>query len=197
MLSIAATAGIAFANAPEGWPDNTQTQPQEQVIQTISVAMEDIPLDKMAKKAEFIIVGEVIKVKSKVFTDNDRANDKKNQNVEGIVIIDKEVLSKIKIRVQEDLLGNYNQHTISVVIPGGETPSLKTIHEASPELQVGDRAIFFIGKGDSYSISDQDYTILAMNQGTVKLGDKVVSKYADDKETEQSMKQKIISERGN
>ena len=117
----------------------------------------------------------------------------------------------VKIKVEEDLFGKYDKKYITIRVPGGETRTQKTIHELSPQFVKGERVIVFVGKGDSYSISENNYTVVGLHQGTMRLIDdldngsdssrssvsssekQVISKFATDNMSEDSMKNIIKS----
>lgn len=163
------------------------------VIQTVSVSMIDIPLEMLAEHADYAIVGEVISIDPVVYTDPDRAAKKKAVDNSEVIILDKEILSDVRIKVEEDLFGKYDEHFITVRIPGGEIPGQKTVHEASPEFALGERVIIFVANGQSYSVSPDNYTVLGLEQGTIRLGEAVVSKFANSNTTEETIKDEIKS----
>ena len=170
-----------------------EVQVQEQWIQHTSSAMNDVPMEILSEYADYAIVGKVLTITPVIYVDADRAADKaKNKNAD-IIVMDKEILSDVKIKVEEDLFGKYSEKFITVRVPGGEIPSQKTIHEQSPQFVKGERVIVFVGNGQSYDISADNYTVLGLEQGTVRLGDQVDSKFANDKTTEKEIKNKIKS----
>jgi len=206
MILAVSTVGIgtlAFSQIQESEP---------MIITTISGSVMDISLEMFGEHADFAIVGKVVKIKPVVYVDSERASDKKNNKELNIIIIDKEILSDVKIRVEEDLFGNYDKKFITLRVPGGETETQKTIHELSPQFVKGERVIVFVAKGDSYSISENNYTVLGLMQGTMRLIDdldnssdssnyssdisekqQVISKFATDNMSEDSMKNIIKS----
>lgn len=171
----------------------SEAEVEPTVIQTIGVSMEDIPLDMLGEHADYALVGQVIDISPVVYTDSDRATEKKENAHPEVIILDKEILSDVRIKVEEDLFGKYTEKFITVRIPGGEISGQKTIHEASPEFVTGERVIIFVGNGQSYSISADNYTILGLEQGTIRLGETVVSKFTDESTTEQVIKNQIKS----
>lgn len=186
---------IAIASVSIGSVLNATSEAEVEptVIQTIGVSMEDIPLDMLGEHADYALVGQVIDISPVVYTDSDRATEKKENAHPEVIILDKEILSDVRIKVEEDLFGKYTEKFITVRIPGGEISGQKTIHEASPEFVTGERVIIFVGNGQSYSISADNYTILGLEQGTIRLGETVVSKFTDESTTEQVIKNQIKS----
>ncbi len=170
-----------------------EVQVQKQLIQHSSSAMLDVPLNILSEHAEYVIVGRVLNITPVIYVDSDRASDKAKNTNSDIIVMDKEILSDVKIKVEEDLFGKYDGKFITVRVPGGEIPSQKTIHEQSPTFVKGERVIVFVGNGQSYDISADNYTVLGLEQGTVRLGDQVDSKFANDNTTEKEIKNKIKS----
>lgn len=170
-----------------------ETQVELQEVQIISTSVMDVPLEILGDYADYAIVGEVLNIKPVIYVDPDRASDKAMNKNADINVMDKEILSDVKIKVEEDLFGKYNEKFITVRVPGGEILSQKTIHEQSPTFVKGERVIVFVGNGQSYDISADNYTVLGLEQGTVRLGDQVDSKFANDKTTEKEIKTKIKS----
>lgn len=176
-----------------------ETEAIPQMIQTKSSAMIDAPLEMIAGSSKYVIVGEVLNIKPVVYIDTDRAVQK--TEVESLVfkdnmrlvVMEKEILSDVTIKVEEDLFGKYNEKLITVRVPGGEIPTQKTIHDQSPTFVIGERVILFVGNGQSYDISADNYTVLGLEQGTIKLGEKVESKFANDNTTESKIKNQIKS----
>ena len=170
-----------------------EVQVQKQLIQHSSSAMLDVPLNILSEHAEYVIVGRVLNITPVIYVDSDRASDKAKNTNSDIIVMDKEILSDVKIKVEEDLFGKYDGKFITVRVPGGEIPSQKTIHKQSPTFVKGERVIVFVGNGQSYDISADNYTVLGLEQGTVRLGDQVDSKFANDNTTEKEIKNKIKS----
>lgn len=186
---------IAAASIIGATTYSQQTQAEPMIVQTISGSMGDVSLEMLGEHAKYAIAGKVVSITPIKYVDSDRRAEKifnklfqKNQN---ILLIDEEILSDVKIKVKEDLFGKYDKKFITLRIPGGQTETQKTIHKLSPEFVVGDRIIVFVGIGDSYSISENNYTVLGLMQGTIRLTEdnKVVSKFAPtDEMTEKEMK---------
>lgn len=170
-----------------------ETQIEPQMIQTISSSVMDASLEQIAEHTEYAIVGEVTKIEPIIYTDPDRAKEKVDNEISGLIIIDREILSDVTIKVEEDLFGKYNEKFITVRVPGGEIPTQKTIHDQSTPFVKGERVIVFVGNGQSYSISEDNYTVIGLDQGTVRLDDKVVSKFATNGMSENDIKNKIRS----
>ena len=164
------------------------------IIQPISASVVDVSLEQLEEVSDYAIVGKVLNITPVIYVDPDRAKDKaQNKNPE-LIILDKEILSDVKIKVEEDLFGKYNEKFITIRVQGGEIPGQKTIHSESTEFVKGERVIVFVGNGQSYSISDDNYTVMGLDQGTIRLGEeKVVSKFATDKTSEKEIKDKIKS----
>lgn len=188
VVFAAVSVGIFAFNSGES---EVEAVVQEQIIQTIGATMEDIPLESYMDVADYAIVGTVIKTTPVIYVDQDRADQKTKDSKNRIITIEKEILTDVTINVEEDLFKKYDKQTITVRVPGGEIPSQKTIHSASPEFKVGERVIVFVGNGNSYDIPSNSFTVLGLEQGTIKLDDKVKSKYADDQTTEIEIKNKI------
>lgn len=170
-----------------------ESEIETQRIQTVSTAVMDVSLEQIREKSDYAIVGEIIDIVPVVYVDPDRAKEKADNINPDIIITEQEILSDVKIKVEEDLFGQYDEKTITVRIPGGEIPTLKTVYEHSPTFEQGERVILFVGNGHSYSISEDNYTVLGLDQGTIKLGEQVVSKFANEQTTETEIKNKIKS----
>lgn len=177
-----------------------ESKVQPQMVQKISSTMLDISLEQLSERADYAIVGKVVKVTPVIYEDPDRKQKKADiENLQftaggnTLVVMEQEILSDVKIKVREDLFGKYTDNFITVRVPGGEIPTLKTIHERSPTFDKNERVVVFVGKGQSYNISDAHYTVLGLDQGTIKLGDKVKSKFATTDSSEDSIKKKIKS----
>ena len=165
----------------------------KQFIQHTSMTMSNVPMGMLSEHAEYVIVGKILDITPVVYIAPHLAIMKENNKNPDVTIHEKEILSDIKIKVEEDLFGKYNGTTITVRIPGGEIPSQKTINDHSPTFVTGERVIVFVANGQSYHISPDNYTVIGLDQGTVHLGDKVISKFADNTTTEKQIKNKIIS----
>ena len=185
---------VAIAAVSVGTIISTQeSQVEPQLVQTISAAMLDATLEQIGDHADYAIVGKVLNITPVIYVDPDRAKEKAQNKNPDIIILDKEILSDVKIKVEEDLFGKYNEKFITIRVPGGEIPGQKTIHSESTEFVKGERVIVFVGNGQSYSISEDNYTVLGLDQGTIRLGEEVVSKFATDKTSEKEIKDKIKS----
>lgn len=171
----------------------TETEAKPIQVNTIQNSMEDVPLDILTNTADYAIVGQVISVVPVVYVDPERAADKVSNKDPNVTIFDKEILSDVTIRVEQDLFDKYDQKVITVRVPGGEIEGYKTIHEASPEFVNDERVIVFVGNGQSYSISEENYTVIGYYQGTIRLGDTIDSKFATQGMTENDMKNQIKS----
>jgi len=171
-----------------------ENQP-EMLIQKITVKMQDLSLEKLAEEADYAIVGKVVKIKPVVYMYPEAVKEKKERAIthpdSEIIIIDREILTDVKIKVKKDLFGNYKEKFITVRIPGGEIPSQKTIFDYSPGFKKGEKIIVFVAKGQSDSISDNHYTVLGLEQGTVRLGDLVKTKFAMQSISEKDIKHQI------
>lgn len=174
-----------------------ESQVEPMTVQTISASMGDVSLEMLGEHAKYAIVGQVVSIKPIKYVDPQRGTEKMfnkifNKNPD-IIIIDEEILSDVTIKVKEDLFGIYDENLITLRIPGGQTETHKTIHNLSPQFVIGERVIVFVGIGDSYSISENKYTILGLIQGTVRLTEdnKVISKFATNNMSEKEMKFKI------
>lgn len=177
-----------------------ESQVEPQIIQRVSSSMVDATLEQIGDYADYAIVGTVLNITPVIYVDPDRAAQKaiveKQQFAEGemsLIVLEKEILTDVKIKVEEDLFGKYNEKFITVRVPGGEIPTQKTIHEQSTPFVKGERVIVFVGNGQSYSISEDNYTVMGLDQGTVRLDDKVVSKFATNGMSENDIKNKIRS----
>jgi hypothetical protein len=170
-----------------------ETEAKPMLVNTIQNSMEDVALDVLTNTADYAIVGQVISVEPVVYIDPERAVDKAANKDPNVTIFDKEILSDVTIRVEQDLFDKYEEKIITVRVPGGEIEGYKTIHESSPEFVDGERVIVFVGNGQSYSISEDNYTIIGYYQGTIRLGDTVDSKFATQDTTENDMKNQIKS----
>ena len=138
-----------------------QENQQETLIQKISVKMNDISLEKLAENADYAIVGKVVKTTPVVYIDPDLAAEKKATAIThpDIIVIDREILTDVKIKVKKDLFGNYKKKFITVRIPGGEIPGQKTIFDYSPGFKKGEKIIVFVAKGQTDSIPENHYTV--------------------------------------
>ncbi len=177
-----------------------ESEVQPQMVQKISSTALDVSLEQLIERAEYAIVGKVVKVTPVIYVDPDRAQKKAEiENLQfavgGItpVVMEQEILSDVKIKVREDLFGKYTENFITVRVPGGEIPTLKTIHERSPTFDKDERIVVFVGKGQSYDIPGHHYTVVGLDQGTIKLGEKIKSQFATTDSSEDSIKNKIKS----
>lgn len=163
ILGVISAVGIMSFGIVAYSQDEVEIQ---QVVQKQWMSMSEVPLDVLAEHSEFAIVGEVVNVVPIEYTDPDRASEKEKAAAAGVILLEKEILSDVTILVEEDLFEKYDQKTITVRIPGGETPYQKTIADKSPKFNIGDKTIVLVGHGSSYSISDQHYTVIGLEQGT-------------------------------
>lgn len=187
IVAIAAVSISAVTQSTQA--DDIETQ----IVQTISVSAIDLPIDHLEANSKFAIVGEVTKIEAVIYTDPDRAREKADNKIPGLIIIDKEILSDVTIRVEVDLFEKYTEEFITVRIPGGETPEQITKHEGYDTFNIGERVILFVGNEKAYNISIDDYSIIGAKQGTIRLGDTIESKYATDSMTEIDIKNQIKS----
>ena len=171
-----------------------ENQP-ETLIQKISVEMKDISLEKLGENADYAIVGKVVKIKPVVYMYPEAVAEKKARAIthpnSEIIIIDREILTDVKIKVKKDLFGNYKKKFITVRIPGGEIPGQKTIFDYSPGFKKGEKIIVFVTNGQTDSISENHYTVLGLEQGTFRLGDSVKTKFAMQSMSEKDIKHQI------
>ena len=166
---------------------------EAQIVQTVGVSSVDLPMEYLGANSKYIIVGEVTNIKPVIYTDPDRAKEKADNKIPNLIIIDKEILSDVTLKVEEDLFGKYSKEFITVRIQGGETLEQITIHEGYDTFSKGDRVILFVGNEEAYNVSIDNYSIIGAKQGTILLGDTIVSKYASDGMTETDIKNKIKS----
>jgi len=173
---------------------STQTdEVQAQLVQTVSVSGVNLPIEHIADNSLYAIVGEVTNIVPVIFTDPGRAQEKIDNEIPNLIILDNEILSDVTFKVEEDLFGKYSEEFITVRIPGGETSEQITKHDGFPKLNPGERVILFVGHDKAYNIPIEKYAIMGGLQGTILLGDTVVSKYATDGMTEMDIKNKIKS----
>jgi len=187
IVAIAAISISAVIHSTQA--DDIETQ----IVQTIFVSSIDLPIEYLEANSKFAIVGVVTKIEPVIYINPDRAKEKADNKIPGLIIIDKEILSDVTIKVKEDLFGNYKEKFITVRVPGGETREQITKHEGYDTFHVGERVILFVGNDESYNISEDNYVIIGAKQGTIRLGDTVDSKYATPSMSEKDMKNKIKS----
>ena len=143
--------------------------PEGKIITRIDAAMEDLTLSQMAAFSDYAIVGRVLKVTPIVIVDDELAKSKKENTNPQLMILDSLVYSDVKIRVTEDLWDVYDKKVITVRVPGGETTTMITYHNYSPELQRGEEVVIFVGSGVTDEIGNDKYTIKGLSQGTFRI----------------------------
>lgn len=163
----------------------------EQIINRVSVSMEDLSFSQIAEFSEFAIVGEVKKITPVLKVDKEIRKEKLRNTNPSLVILDTEVHSDIKIKVEEVLFGDYNKNMITVRVHGGETEELKTIYDQSPTFTEGERILVFIGHSTSEKIGKGIYTVKGWEQGTFRLDENNILNSIMGNSYEEELKNKV------
>lgn len=149
---------------------------KEFITQTVQGAMHEYPLEVLSEGTQYAIVGKV--------TDIEAQREPFDAEMDT-------VFSYVTIKVKEDLFGAYDQKYITVKVRGGETETMLTETDFSPEFQINEKVLIFVPEKEPDSIYGDNYYVAGHFQGKYKLDNGNAERQDGKNHTEKDLKIKI------
>ena len=145
VIAVTAIAGISISMPIFEQSDNVEAS--ETAI--IKGSIPDYSLKELSQGANYAISGEVQRIVSTIVTRNN----------------EEYVFSDVKIEVEEDLFGEYDEEYITVRIQGGQVGDATTISHIDASFEEGERVLVFVAGPEPESIWGDNYYVAGMLTG--------------------------------
>ena len=173
VIVVTAIAGISISMPIFEQSDHVEAS--ETVI--IKGSVPDYSLKDLSQGANYAISGEVQRIVSTIVTRNN----------------EEYVFSDVKIEVEEDLFGEYNEEYITVRIQGGQVGDAITISHIDASFEEGERVLVFVAGPEPESIWGDNYYVAGVIGGKYTIDDfgKAEKQLDPEKKNESDLKDEI------